>query len=152
MTNQYFFAGFELKASTNNFGSGETSVDLQFYSQSEVANTGSEGTIDKMNLYVCSSLGGRDFRSYTKIDNTINWNHPLNKVVVLVDTECLVRHPEGVPGEWLNEDNPDLIWCYLRDKDQEGVEEEAGTGKAMWQPIAPVKWFSEMPSWANQAD
>jgi len=124
VTNQYFFAGFELKASTNNFGSADENVNLQFYSQSEVADNGSSSgpAIDKMWLYVCSSLGGRDNRSYTQIPNTIDWDHPLNKVVVLVDTSRLVRHPESIPGEWLNEKNKNLIWCYLRDKDQEGVE------------------------------
>ena len=103
-----------------------------------------------MRLYVCSSLGGKDLRSYTRIRNTVDWNEPLNKVVVLVDTACLVRHPESVSGEWLSNSNDELIWCYLRDLDQGGVEQEAGTGKAMWQPISPVKWFDRMPSWAEQ--
>lgn len=152
MTNQYFFAGFELKASTNNFSSLDENVNLQFYAQSEVADDGypAGAAKDKMRLYVCSSHGGRDLRAYTRITNTIDWDYPLNKVVVLVDTGCLVRHPEEVPGEWLNEGNRDLIWCYLRDRDQDGVEEEAGTGRPMWQPVTPVRWFDAMPSWAEQ--
>ena len=145
----FTYKGFELKCSTNNFASAASeSVKLQFYSQSEIADAGSGSTIDKMKLFVCKSLlPGRDRRSYSPIWNTIDYTHDLYSVVALVDVSCLKRHPED-NGSWLSEDNEDLVWCYLRDTAND-VEREELTTEPLWRPIAPVRWFKEVPKWAR---
>ncbi|MBQ6341186.1 MAG: hypothetical protein IJI36_18775 [Kiritimatiellae bacterium] len=145
----FTYKGFELKCSTNSFASAASeSVKLQFYSQSEIADEGSGSTIDKMRLFACTSYwSGRDRRSYSPIGNTIDYGNDLYSVVVLVDATCLVRHPED-NGAWLSEDNEDLVWCYMRDTAND-VEREQLTTEPLWRPIAPVRWFSKMPAWAN---
>ena len=145
----FTYKGFELKCSTNNFASAASeSVKLQFYSQSEIADEGSGSTIDKMKLFACTSYwSGRDRRSYSPIGNTIDYGNDLYSVVALVDVSCLKRHPED-NGAWLNEDNEDLVWCYMRDTAND-VEREQLTTEPLWRPIAPVRWFSKMPAWAN---
>lgn len=146
------FCGFELKASTNNFshaGEIDEGTRLQFYAQSELADTGIEGshTWDKMRLYVCTHHGTDDVRRYTRITNTIDWPYPLTSVVVLVDTSCLVRHPGG---DWLRDDNEELTWCYCRDRAiTPPYEQEPGTNRSLWRPIAPVRWFTQLPDWAG---
>ena len=145
------FVGFELKASTNNFShaAGTEDTRLQFYSQSEVADKDASwgNNWDKMKIYVGTGYGSSwDVRAYTKIGNTIDWGHELRNVVVLVDASCIVKHP----GDWLREDNEDLMWCYLRNTNGDGGEQEEGSTKTLWHPIAPVRWFSEMPNWAIQ--
>lgn len=144
------FAGFELKASTNNFShaAGTEETLLQFYSQSEVADKGADygNNWDKMKMYVGTGYGSSwDVRAYTKIGNTIDWGHELRNVVVLVDASCIVKHP----GDWLREDNEDLMWCYMRNMNND-AEHEDGSTKTLWNPIAPVRWFSELPNWAVQ--
>lgn len=144
------FTGFELKASTNNFShaAGTDDTRLQFYSQSEAADIGANygNNWDKMKMYVGTGYGSSwDVRAYTRIGNTIDWGHKLRNVVVIVDASCVLKHP----GDWLREDNEDLMWCYLRNMNND-VEYEEGTSKNLWHPIAPVRWFSELPNWAVQ--
>lgn len=142
------FTGFELKASTNNFShaAGTEETRLQFYAQSEVADTGENGW-DKMKMYIGTSyLSSYDVRAYTKLPNTLTWDHDLFHVAVIVDASCLVKHPDG---DWLREDNEDLVWCYMRNMSGD-VEHETGTDKTLWRPIAPVRWFSRLPNWAIQ--
>jgi hypothetical protein len=142
------FTGFELKASTNNF-SHATGISeetrLQFYAQSELADVGADYGWDKMKMYVCTGYDSWDVRAYTKIENTVDWGHELRNVVVLVDKTCIVKNQ----GDWLREDNEDLMWCYLRNMNND-VEQEDGSTKTLWHPIAPVRWFSELPNWAVQ--
>ena len=139
------YVGFELKASTNNFSAllGKA-AQMQFYSQSEVADTG--GGYDKMKLFVCTSHGSEDVRSYTRITNTIDFPHYLTRVVVLVDASCLVRCPDG---DWLRDDNEDLMWSYTRDRVNDPSERESGTDRSLWRPTAPVRWYKKLPSWAR---
>lgn len=140
------FTGFELKASTNNFShsTGTENTRLQFYAQSEVADTGENGW-DKMKMYIGTShLSSYDVRAYTKLPRTLEWSYDLNSVVVLVDASCLVKNPDG---DWLREDNEDLMWCYMRNTSG-GVEYEYGTDSTLWRPIAPVRWLSRLPNWA----
>jgi len=147
------FVGFELKASTNNFENASSSQNILFYAQSEVANSGysTGGNIDKMKLFVCSNYGGGDFRSYKKIGNTLSWNYELTEVVVIVDSACLVRNPDP-DGNWLDSENDELTWVYTRNRNNSpAYEYETGAGKALWRPIAPVKWFSKLPKWAENA-
>lgn len=142
------FTGFELKGTTNNFSHAVTEdVRLQFYSQSEIADTGREGHIDRMMLFVCTSHDSEDVRSWTRIPNTIDFPHQLTRIAALVDVTCLERHPDG---EWLRDDNEELIWCYLRDRPLDPpYEYEKGTTKSLWRPIVPVRWYRELPAWAR---
>ncbi len=144
------FCGFELKASTNNFShAADEAARLQYYAQSEIADTGMEGTNiwDRIRIYTGTSHGTDDVRAYTRIPNTIEWPWPLTSVVALVDASCLVRHPSG---DWLREDNEEIVWCYLRNRAlSPPYERESGTAHGLWRPIAPVRWYKELPPWAR---
>lgn len=144
--------GFELKASTNNFANGASeNVKLQFYAQSEIADTGSGTSIDTMKLYKTTTSESSDIRALDRISNTVPYQgYELVEVVVLVDVSCLRRHTEN-NGEWLSDQNEDLTWCYLRNKSGDGVETHynAANNKFLWRPIAPVRWFRELPAWAR---
>lgn len=148
-TNSNVFTGFELKASTNNFAQGASDdVRLQFYSQSIFADTGLSNTADRMKLFQINHDAGHDNRSYTRIQNTQYLTAPqMVKLVAIVDVSCLVRHPEH-SGRWLNEDNEQLVWCYMRDRN-DSYDKIAGTDYPLWQPIAPVRWFKKVPDWAK---
>ena len=144
------FCGFELKASTNNFShAADEATRLQYYAQSEIADTGMEGTNiwDRIRIYTGTSHGTDDVRAYTRIPNTIEWPWPLTSVVALVDASCLERHPSG---DWLREDNEEIVWCYLRNRAlSPPYERESGTAHSLWRPIAPVRWYKELPPWAR---
>lgn len=158
------YTQFELKASTNNFANGiSEDVRLQFYAQSEIADIGGmqdesvspprySTTYDKMWLFVCPSYGSEDVRRYKFIRNTLpvmGWTNHLTTVCVLVDTTCLMRHPE-TNGGWLFEGNGDLMWCWHRYRYNDGAtERETENGHGLWRPIAPVRWFTELPNWAR---
>ena len=146
------YTDFELKASTNNFTGSTEDAILQYYSQSEIANMGSTKSpvVDKMHLFTETSFLSGDNRKYKYIGNTLDYENILNSVIILVDTSCLKRHPEN-NGNWLSDDNGQLIWCYCRYKSTAGdkiPEYEYDSDKQLWRPIAPVKWFSKIPDWA----
>ncbi len=142
------FVGFELKGTTNNFSHAVSEdVRLQYYSQSEIADTGVEGHVDRMMLFVCTSHDSEDVRSWTRIANTIDFPHHLTRIAALVDVTCLERHPDV---EWLRDDNEELIWCYLRNRANDPpVEYEQGTTTGLWRTIVPVRWYRELPAWAR---
>ena len=123
---------------------------------------------------------GLEHRSYSRIGNTLQLNPTPNKgirdgewdpddyppnpqvrnrhveeIVVLIDSCDLIRHPEpggwaATNGVWLTWHNNNLMWVYGR-KGNSWWEEAHGS-KPMWRPIAPVRWFKEMPNWAQLAD
>lgn len=188
------WTAFELKASTNDFCHGRPGgqqiperVYMQYFMDSDVADTGGlfnpDCMRDRAKLYICNENledVGLEFRSYTRIANTLQLNPTPNKgvrdgewdpddyapnplprsrhveeVVVLIDTCDLVRYPEpggwaATNGVWLTWNNNNLMWVYGR-KGNSWWEEAHGT-KPMWRPIAPVRWFKEMPNWAQLAD
>lgn len=142
------YAGFSLRASTNNFSAGRPEASrCQFFAQSEVADLRAEsGDLDLMKLFVCTSKDGADGRSYTRIGNTVSWTNRLTSVVALVDASCLVTH---AGGDWLRSDNTALSWAYLRDMPVDPVSElEDGTESGQWRPITPV-WLPSVPEWAK---
>lgn len=150
---------FELKASTNNFSHlVPEDVRLQYYAQSEIADTGADKdgvvydtTLDKMLLYDTGTA--EDVRAYRYVGNTMpvagHTNHIMT-AVVLVDTGCLKRHPEGV--RWLDEGNKDLCWVWHRYyyRGDVTVRETNEFGRVYWRPVAPVRWFSEFPNWSGR--
>ena len=102
------WAGFELKASTNNFchkaadGSPiEERVFMQYFMDSDVADTAPphmDGACprDKAKLYICNEVRndqGLEHRSYTRIPNTASITRHIEEVVVLVDSHDLIRCP-----------------------------------------------------------
>lgn len=154
---------FELKATTNNFSHAVSEDErLQYYAQSEIADTGADKgdvyncTFDKMWIFACTSFHGTGFdgdvRSFFYVGNTCpgtGWQHHITTAVVLVDTSCLKRHPGG---GWLSSDNDDLMWVWHRyyySGDGTVREKESGSNSSLWRPISPVRWFSELPSWAK---
>lgn len=160
------FTDFELKATTMNFSHDTNEYErLIFYSQSEFADVGvsldesqdnPNKSLDKMYLFVCTShymtggLYSGDTRGYYYIKNTgSDWLYDLTMVVVLIDVDCLKRHPYG---NWLSNKNDELIWSYTRyiqNTSETKYEKEKGTQSVLWRPIVPVKWFKEMPQWAE---
>ena len=49
-----------------------------------------------MKMYIGTSyLSSYDVRAYTKLPNTLTWDHDLFHVAVIVDASCLVKHPDG---------------------------------------------------------
>ena len=159
------YTQFELKASTNNFSHGVSEdVRLQFYAQSEIADRGGKPytnsvaphyntTYDKMWIFACTYHSTEDVRSYTFIENTMpgyGWTNTMTTVCVLVDTSCLRRHYED-GGAWLSEDNQDLMWCWHRYRYNNNSYERENEydGHGLWRPIAPIRWFTKMPSWAE---
>lgn len=147
---EYTFAGFELKASTNNFnGVSQNPSLIQFYSDSAVADQDGSSlpgfTGDKMKLFTCNPLAS-EFRAYSYIGNTSTsalFDYSVESVVVIIDASCLRRHPGG---GWLSESNENLSWCFIRTSFAD-EHEELYDGQ-FWHPIAPVRWFGEMPEWA----
>ena len=145
--------GFELKASTNNFSSATAEeTRLVYYAQSEIADTGRPGEIDRMRIFV-SSIGQTpaDVRSLVEIGNTISWTNNLDTVVVLVDTSMLERHAEDPSDYWLHSENDNLSWCWLR-VGTTSYEKNYHTGSPKWRPVAPARWFRELPAWARRDD
>ena len=150
------YCGFELKASTNNFTHATNEdVRLQFYAQSEIADTGEGATpgnslgIDRMMLFTGTSAGTEDVRAWTRIPNTVEWSGKPMRMAVLVDASCLVRHPED-GGDWLSEGNEELVWCYLRNRAlSPPYEREGSTAHSLWRPIQPARWYSSLPEWAR---
>lgn len=152
------YMGFELKASTNNFAYAErqeyaydegSGIHLQFWGQSAIADTGANN-VDKMWLFVETCYWTSPFqdgRSYLALGNTATFPFPLVSVIVLVDASCLIRNPDG---NWLNEDNEELIWCYCRTRlNSPAYETEDGTNP-LWRPIVPVRWYKDLPNWARE--
>lgn len=140
------FTQFELKASTNNFSSSASQHDrCCFYSHSGHAD-GFFSTNDKMHLFL--NHGGADQRSYVRIQNTLEGmpDYAPAEVIVIVDAEMM--NPDRSDGSWLYDGNEDVVWTWVRTKDGER-EFDADTDHCLWRPIAPVRWFSRLPAWAE---
>ena len=160
------WTSFELKASTNNFCHGRMNeipeeVFMQYFMDSDVADVGGLGSDqtfrDRAKLYVVNEGKGDmglEKRSYTRIANTavLHGIRHVEEVVVLVDAHDLIRHPEEwkCDNPWLTSLNEHLMWIYGRKGI--GQWEEAHGSKPMWRPVAPVRWFKEMPNWSQLAD
>lgn len=152
-------------------------VRLQYYSQSEIADKGisipeTEGlggevkpnsSLDRMWIFACTgfhdnpSIGSfsGDVRSWYYIGSTLcgigRWLHKPTTIAVLVDTTCLERHKESRGGEWLSKENQELVWSWTRyyyDGTERHSETESGGTRPLWRPIAPDRWYSEIPGWA----
>ena len=145
-----YFTQFELKASTNNFSASASQKDrCCFYSHSGYADEwiSSAGNNDQMRLFL--NHGGADQRSYVKIANTAEGmptNYAPAEVIVIVDPHLV--NTERSDGTWLYKGNEDIVWTWVRTKYGQR-EFDAGTDRCLWRPIAPVRWFSKLPAWAE---
>ena len=140
------WTGLELKASTNNFvGSG--TVGVPFYTATTANGTTiGNDTYDWCRLYILSKRADSDIRKWKRITNTFDLNGyaPLS-LAIIVDPELFKR---GQDASWLEEKNPELIWSYTK----VGLDssEQDQDGQNVWRPVMPVKWYKELPAWANQ--
>lgn len=50
--------------------------------------------------------------------------------------------------EWLKSTNDELVWTYIR-ATADGAKETDKDNRPLWHPIAPVKWFKQLPKWAD---
>ena len=94
---------------------------------------------------------GHDSRSYVKIPSALPLGEDATVTrFVMIVSPGLCRRTEG---KWLDSQNDEIVWTYARSTpgSMESVDpvREHGSRWA-WRPIAPVRWFSELPKWANQ--
>ena len=95
-----------------------------------------------------------DFRSWSYIKNTIEWTEKILTVAVFIDFRCLERHvqdPDKPEDDWLTDSNDELVWSWARMKDSAGntTYEKDSSGRIIWRPIMPVRWFKKLPEWAE---
>ena len=126
------YMGVELKASTNNFTSTEYFCHTTWPEWDEA---------DSARIYA-ENLDTSDRRKYVKVTSARQIEGAAAIVMLVTPDDC-----RRMGGAWLSEGNEEIVWTYSRIT--EGDREEIpGTGKAMWRPCAPVRWFSALPAWA----
>ena len=128
------FYGFELKCSTNNFDSAE------FWSHSSYLE---DPSTDGMRMFITGM--NLDRRKLTEIGNYGMSSYYAQKLVVVLVSVDECRRTDG---KWLYEGNDDLMWIWIR-ATADGREVAPGSDDELWRPVAPVKWFSRLPSWAR---
>ena len=156
------FSDIELKATTNNFARDSAGDDtMVFYGGTSVNGNSARllsGLVpDWFRLYVLSSEVGGDARKWTRIRNTLDLadGYKPRDVAIIVDPSML-RREQG--GEWCSDQNDELVWSFVRMTDgvtDEGAETETnadGKSSSLWRPTMPVRWYSKLPTWAEQAE
>lgn len=140
----------ELKATTNNFDNAN--ADNMIFFTSTTCNEDNPGAwglnfnYDWCRIYMLSKRTG-DVRSWTRIYNTGELDgYAPSELAIIVDPTLFKR---GQGAEWLYEGNNELVWSYVRIHYDEG--ETDPDGKGSWRPIMPVKWFDEIPKWADES-
>lgn len=144
--------GIELKATTNNFAVTESGEGMLFYCPTIINGVKGElgpynvGTNDWCRLFVLSKRADSDIRRWTAISNTADLlgYAPLS-LAVLVSQDKLRRVADK---DWLYEGNKELIWSFVRISDEPETDQD---GRQCWRPIMPVKWYDELPDWANKS-
>lgn len=140
----------ELKATTNNFDNANANNMIFFTSttcnEDDPANWGLTFNYDWCRIYMLSKRTG-DVRSWTRIYNTGELDgYAPSELAIIVDPSLFKR---GQGSDWLYEGNNELVWSYVRIHTDEG--ETDPDGKGSWRPIMPVKWFDEIPKWADES-
>ena len=142
--------GIELKATTNNYSASTASNMIFFTATSVNGLTPAEHELsfdyDWCRLFILSRRASSDIRRWVRITNTgdLNGYAPLS-IAIIVDPSMLKR---GQGDGWLHEGNDELIWSYVRiglsdtEKDQDGQQ--------CWRPAMPVRWYRQLPQWANE--
>lgn len=140
------YMNFELKASINDFDASlSRSERCQFYAHSAHANEFVMHN-DKIHLFV--NHGGPDQRSYVRISNTVEelLTYAPSDLIAIVDVALMTN--ERPDHSWCSSENDNLMWTYVRSTDIDR-EKDVDTDNYLWRPIAPVKWMSELPTWAQ---
>ena len=169
------FTSFELKASTNNFTAAEDLDKIVFWSMSSFTDIVLDPAnvehrvplsptwnpqLDSMRLYVENTpamynetqvLGATsiDTRRYQRVASSIAvpWPYYASSYVAIVEVGMCFTH---LPAEeWLKSTNDELVWTYIR-ATADGAKETDKDNRPLWHPIAPVKWFKQLPKWADQ--
>jgi hypothetical protein len=141
------FTDIELKATTNNFSASAASSDrLVYYCHTSLQKgdyhySGSGLKMDGVKLFVSSQ--GPDVREWKKLDALYDAAYPVTTIALLVSVDDCVR----TEGEWLDEDNEELTWSYVRTGDF-NVETNSA-GRQIWRQVMPTRWYRELPEWAK---
>ena len=148
----------ELKATTNNFKHA-TTPNMVFFTnstcnQDDPSNYNLPFTYDWCRLYIMSKRtdgGAGDVRRWTRIKNTgeLNGYAPLALLVIVDPHAEWFKRTSGF-AEWLREDNAELTWSYTRIGTVDPEQDQ--DGNQCWRPIMPVRWYAELPSWANEEE
>ena len=147
-SNKWFHV--ELKATTNNFGTAGIE-GMTFFCATTINGAHSlyQGVYpDWCKIFVLDYNADPDVRRWKAISNTADLaidGKSTGTLVIIVDPELLQR-AQGT--EWLYEGNDELIWSYVRIGDAE--PERTSDGRQRWRAIMPVRWYRQLPVWANQ--
>ena len=143
---------FELKASTNNYASGDMnsiaywleSIGDQYNDGVNQWNQWPRADLNAKIFYV-NPLHAPDFRSWKTWDRSSTLTEQLLASGVGGDStfENVVVIPsftvqDGSTNVWMYRENPSLIWSYRRRTSSAG--EVNNEGQAAWHPIVPVDW------------
>ena len=141
------WTGIELKATTNNFVGSDT-VSVPFYTATTANGMylGGTETYDWCRLYILSQRAHYDIRKWIRITNTFDLNgYAPTSLAIIVDPTLFKR---GQGDTWMKENNEELIWSYTKvGLDSSETDQD---GENVWRPIMPVKWYKQIPEWANQ--
>lgn len=149
------YPDFELKATTNNYvkADGEYEAFCPFFASSSLNGTAG-WPADSFRMYACYSKLNADgeSRRWTRLGNTVDDELSTNvaTIAVIVDPTLMGR---GQGYGWLSDHNDELIWNYIRINDIDGPEKEVpgdSSSPWLWRQVMPVKWYSRLPSWADQ--
>jgi hypothetical protein len=119
------YTDFELKGSTNNFASEVHAYYLVSSGTNEIAD-------DQSAFVYYTDSGAADVRKWIKATNGVSINSQI------VDTNSIVGYVmvyPSVQASWLNRDNTNLVWSWVR-FDGVAFELDAG-GRQIWNPIEP---------------
>ena len=147
-SNKWFHV--ELKATTNNFGTAGIE-GMTFFCATTINgdHTLYQGVYpDWCKIFVLDYNADSDVRRWKAISNTADLainGKSTGTLVIIVDPELLQRN-QGT--EWLYEGNDELIWSYVRIGTAE--PETTSDGRQRWRAIMPVRWYRQLPAWANQ--
>lgn len=139
---QRYYTDIELKASTNNFTAARGHDTLVFHCCSHLIGE-PDWPDDDMRIYVENHPDEAKKRMYTAYTTRSDW-YPTHLICIIDASMCHFTQDHS----WLDADNDELVWTYARGTlDGNEVDDN---GAILWRPIAPVRWFSELPAWANQ--
>lgn len=142
------YYSFELKGTTTNFGlsSGDT---MKFYGSSAANESATWSNHDSMRLYVLSKKADDDVRRWKRVRTSEagGYQFAFSTIAVIIDSDLLnEEHKSDIT--WLSDKNDELIWSYVRFNEQDYERDQSGN--QVWRPIMPVKWYSQLPRWADQ--
>lgn len=153
---------FEMKATTNNFDNGNIVMHaMSSFSDLTAANGHAltdQYQADAVRIYVQNIpsyafqvTNSVDNRAYHRIASTLDmppeWR--VREYAVIVDPAMLHYVPPAPDGSsWCDRENRDLVWIYFRAGSYDAETDQ--DGKTLFHPVSPVRWFKELPEWADK--